>query len=332
MNLPSQDLSPAAAAAFLLGAPTELTALTPEVSPRRYFRPSNSPAFPPSSTSSGSSATALTTAAQASEPSWLLVLSPAPAPEPTTGFLRDIGIRVPKIGASMEGAYLVEDLGDEHLVHAPTLANYEDLVISWLSFAQAELPERHPNHRFALDRALFDVELNMFRDSYLLGFRDLSLSESDLGLVQEAIQELAKLASAGPQCLQHRDFHSRNILIPSEGPTAWIDHQDLRTGPLFYDLASLYTDAYVQLPDDVFELLRAQIMPLGEQTGLHPEDALEQFLFTALQRVLKALGTFGKVLTAGRNDFASAESQARMFAISLLDQLGLYPELRKILG
>jgi hypothetical protein len=79
-------------------------------------------------------------------------------------------------------------------------------------------------------------------------------------------------------------------------------------------------------------MLRAQIMPLGEQTGLHSEDALEQFLLTALQRVLKALGTFGKVLTEGRSDFAAAESQARMFAIALLDQLGLYPELRKVLS
>jgi hypothetical protein len=261
-----------------------------------------------------------------------VVLSPAPAPEPTTGFLRDIGIRVPKIGASMEGAYLVEDLGDRHLVHEPTLAHYEDLVISWMSFAQAELPPEHPNHRFALDCALFDKELNMFRDSYLLGFRGFQFSESELGFVNEAIQELAQLASAGPQCLQHRDFHSRNILLPEEGSTAWIDHQDLRSGPLYYDLASLYTDAYVQLSDDVFEMLRAQIMPLGEQTGLHSEDALEQFLLTALQRVLKALGTFGKVLTEGRSDFAAAESQARMFAIALLDQLGLYPELRKVLS
>lgn len=323
MNLPPQSLSPASAAAFLLGAATDLTALTPEVSPRRYFRP-----ISPSVSSFEKSVPS----AQAPEPSWLVVLSPAAAPEPTTGFLRNIGIRVPRIGASMEGGYLVEDLGDQHLVHAPTLAHYEDLVISWLSFAQAELPKNHPNHRFALDRALFDLELNMFRDSYLLGFRNLSFSEGELGFLNESIQEIAKLASAGPQCLQHRDFHSRNILLPDSGPCAWIDHQDLRIGPLYYDLASLYTDAYVQLPDDVFEMLRAQIMPLGEQTGLHPEDALEQFLLTALQRVLKALGTFGKVLQQGRSDFAAAESQARMFAIALLDQLGLYPELRKVLG
>jgi aminoglycoside/choline kinase family phosphotransferase len=319
MNLPSQDLSPADAAAFLLGAPTALTALTPEVSPRRYFRPQNS-------------APAADVAASTSEPSWLVVLSSAPAPEATTDFLRNLGIRVPRIGASIEGAYLVEDLGDQHLVHAPTLANYEDLVISWMSFAQAELPQGHPNRRFKLDQGLFNKELSMFLESYLLGFRGLHFSASELAIVQENLQQLAELASAGPQCLQHRDFHARNILLPNAGPTAWIDHQDLRSGPLYYDLASLYTDAYVQLPDDVFELLRAQVMPLGEQTGLHPEDALEQFLLTALQRVLKALGTFGKVLLAGRQDFVAAESQARMFANALLDQLGVFPELRRILG
>lgn len=300
------------AAAALFGEDIELSPLTPEVSPRRYFRPSHPPV--------------------SQDRSWLLVLSPAPAPQATTDFLRSCGLLAPRIGSTMDGAYLVEDLGDRHLVHEPTLTNYEDLMISWMSFAQAELPDGHPNHGLALDQALFDFELGMFRDRYLLGYRALQLSEGELGSVNDAIAELAELACAGPQCLQHRDFHSRNILLPQGGGTAWIDHQDLRIGPLFYDLASLYTDAYVKLPDEVFAMLRAQILPLGEQTGLDPEDALEQFLLTALQRVLKALGTFGKVLQEGRSDFEAAEAQARMFAIALLDQLGMYPGLRKLLG
>jgi len=294
---------------FLLGAPTELSALTPEVSPRRYFRPKG-----------------------AASGIWLVVLSPTPAPQATTTFLAAVEIRVPQIGAVMAGAYLVEDLGDVHLQHAPTFENYQQVLQTWLQLASAELPAEHPNLRFALNQELFEVELKMFRDCYLRSYRAQQLSVGEWQSVDETIAELAELACAGPQCLQHRDFHSRNILLPAAGSPAWIDHQDLRTGPLYYDLASLYTDAYVELPDDVFDLLRSQILPLGERCGMHPEDAVEQFLLTALQRVLKALGTFGKVLHEGRRDFEAAESRARLFALALLDQLGIYPELRKILS
>jgi|FLOH01.1.fsa_nt_gi N-acetylmuramate 1-kinase len=293
---------------FLFGAPAELMALTPEVSPRRYFR-----------------------ANPEAGATWLVVVSPTPAPHATTNFLRSLEIRSPKIGASMAGAYLVEDLGDVHLQHAPTFENYQSILQTWLQLASAELPAGHPNLRFALNRELFEVELGMFRDCYLRGYRALQLTAGAWQAIEQSLAELAVLACAGPQCLQHRDFHSRNILLPMQGGPAWIDHQDLRSGPLYYDLASLYTDAYVELPDDVFDLLRSQILPLGERCGLHPEDAMQQFLLTALQRVLKALGTFGKVLGAGRSDFEAAEIQARCFALALLDQLAIYPELRKVL-
>jgi hypothetical protein len=311
-------LSPADAVALLLDGGCELQALTPEVSPRRYFRPVKV---------SDDHVNEIQ-----SSPTWLVVLSPAPAPQATTDFLKGLGIRVPRLGKVVDGAYLVEDLGDRHLVHAPTAAHYEHLLKTWRLLCVADLPTAHPNRALALDQKLFDFELGMFRDSYLLGYRNFSLSAAQLGAVNDSIEELAALASAGPQCLQHRDFHSRNILLPEDCAAAWIDHQDLRIGPLYYDLASLYTDAYADLPDEVYELLRSYVAPLGADFGLGPEAAEERFLITALQRVLKALGTFGKVLTAGRSDFQAAETQARQLALALLDQLAIYPELRKLIS
>lgn len=317
----NSTLSPADAAALLLDGQCDLQALTPEVSPRRYFRP----ALPDGVKSTEVNATD-------SPPQWLVVLSAAAAPQATTDFLSNLGVRVPRLGKCIDGAYLVEDLGDRHLVHAPTVAYYQQLLKSWRLLSVAQLPSEHPNCAMALDMKLFDFELGMFRDSYLIDYRSLSMSAAELGAVNDSIEELAALASAGPQCLQHRDFHSRNILLPEDGVAAWIDHQDLRSGPLFYDLASLYTDAYADLPDEVYELLRNYVTPLGADFGMDAEASEERFLLTALQRVLKALGTFGKVLAAGRNDFQSAETQARLLALALFDQLAIYPELRKLIS
>ncbi|MCP4771719.1 MAG: phosphotransferase [Planctomycetes bacterium] len=324
MTETDSTLSPADAALALLGEGCALQALTPEVSPRRYFRVA--------SVASDVDVDVAGVTGAGESTSWLVVLSPTPAPQATTGFLADLDIRVPQIGKVIDGAYLVEDLGDRHLVHEPTAVNYQELLKQWRVLSTAQLPAAHPNLALALDHKLFDFELGMFRDCYLLDYRALSLSAAELGAVNDAIKELAQLASAGPLCLQHRDFHSRNILLPEHGDGAWIDHQDLRIGPLFYDLASLYTDAYADLPDDVYALLRDQVAPLGASFGLDPGAAEERFLLTALQRILKALGTFGKVLANGRNDFQPAETQARLLALALLDQLAIYPELRKLIS
>ncbi|MHC4823754.1 MAG: phosphotransferase [Planctomycetota bacterium] len=263
---------------------------------------------------------------------WLLVLSPDVAPLPTTRFLEQRGVRVPQLGPTMSGAYLVEDLGDKHLVHEPSLLNYNQLLDQWQPFAFEPLPSEHPNTAFALDQDLFERELNMFQDRYLQAFRGRDVDELAARKVPEACTILAAQAARGPTCLQHRDFHSRNILVLEDGGLAWIDHQDLRRGPLFYDLASLYTDAYVDLSDQVYHRLRGEVEPLGLCFGLTPEAASERFQITALQRVLKALGTFGKLLVDGRSDYAEAESRARGMALALLDQQDDFTNLREAIA
>ena len=56
-----------------------------------------------------------------------------------------------------------------------------------------------------------------------------------------------------PQVFVHRDFHSRNLLLPAApgaGPGI-IDFQDAVRGPVTYDLASLLRDCYVSWPPEL---------------------------------------------------------------------------------
>jgi aminoglycoside/choline kinase family phosphotransferase len=82
-----------------------------------------------------------------------------------------------------------------------------------------------------------------------------------------------------------------------EGALYIIDFQDARMGPDTYDLASLLRDSYVDLtPAQVDELI-AFFLALktgsGEPTRAEEAEFRRRFDLMALQRNLKALGTFG---------------------------------------
>ena len=83
----------------------------------------------------------------------------------------------------------------------------------------------------------------------------------DLG---RALHELADRAAASPRkVLCHRDFHSRNLMLPPDHSLAMVDIQDARWGPDSYDLASILRDAYI-------EMVISEIIPLIDER--YPED------------------------------------------------------------
>ena len=82
-----------------------------------------------------------------------------------------------------------------------------------------------------------------------------------------------------------------------DGSLVIIDFQDARMGPDTYDLASLLRDSYVDLAAPQVDELIAYFLALQHgASGVTREDAAEfgrRFDLMALQRNLKALGTFG---------------------------------------
>jgi aminoglycoside/choline kinase family phosphotransferase len=68
-----------------------------------------------------------------------------------------------------------------------------------------------------------------------------------------------------------------------------VDHQDARWGPLLYDLASLARDPYVELPAAMEERL---VAAYARERGADPDELRPAFERTALQRNLKAAGTY----------------------------------------
>ena len=80
--------------------------------------------------------------------------------------------------------------------------------------------------------------------------------------------------------------------------------QDARLGPDTYDLVSLLRDSYVDIGDRDLDELIAYFLALKTRDGaamVTEEEFRRRFDLMALQRNLKALGTFGFQTTARQN-------------------------------
>jgi len=85
-----------------------------------------------------------------------------------------------------------------------------------------------------------------------------------------------------------------------DGSLYIIDFQDARMGPDTYDLASLLRDAYVDIGDVELDELILYFLTVKGCQDQHQEFR-RRFDLMALQRNLKALGTFGYQTATRRN-------------------------------
>jgi aminoglycoside/choline kinase family phosphotransferase len=161
----------------------------------------------------------------------------------------------------------------------------------------------YPPFGVAFDHEKLTWELEFFVRHFLLAYRGAVPDEP----VREALRaEWAAIVdelAAEPRVLCHRDYHSRNLMV-HDGALHVIDFQDARMGPDTYDLVSLLRDSYVDLPDAVVDDLIEYYFVLSRgKAGSATEQAAfrRRFDLMALQRNLKALGTFGYQTTSRAN-------------------------------
>lgn len=237
----------------------------------------------------------------------------------TAAWLRDAGIRVPAILDRGDRALLVEDLGSMRLdrrglppgLRGRAYRQAGEIVIQIQRHGMRVPP---PNPGWALDGSRLRQEMDFFERHTMAGWLGETGGEDAR---QRFYDRLVEAVAAQPQAQCHRDYHSRNLMIAHER-VALVDFQDQMAGPCFYDLASLllddYRDVETQVRSDLLHqywiTLRPRVSPVDgarlpkAPAGL-PAVARQAFCVVALQRSLKALGTFGYQVTVARNeDFA----------------------------
>jgi aminoglycoside/choline kinase family phosphotransferase len=254
------------------------------------------------------------------EPSQVLAVHPAAIEFERMAFVNvarlfsAIPVPVPQILGHSDalGIIALQDLGDvtlqAHLGSAPP-AEHKALYRQAVAFIEALQRRGHElaSGEYVAYGIAFDVEkltweLQFFLRHFLEGYRGAALSAAAREALSAEFSTIAAALAGEPRVLCHRDYHSRNLML-HEGSLYIIDFQDARLGPDTYDLVSLLRDSYVDFTDAEVDDLIAYFLALRGEAA--PNDGAEEFRLRfdlmAVQRNLKALGTFGFQTTSRGN-------------------------------
>ncbi|MFA5908259.1 MAG: phosphotransferase [Vicinamibacterales bacterium] len=227
--------------------------------------------------------------------------------------LQQIPLPVPAILHHSDelGVLGLEDLGDVTLqahLGAATPAEHAALYRQAVSFI-ARLQQRgealrsnaYPPYNIAFDVDKLTWELEFFVKHYLVAYKGAALTGPQREAVRAEWSAIVAELAGEPRVLCHRDYHSRNLML-HDGSLYIIDFQDARMGPDTYDLVSLLRDSYVDLTGaQVDELIAFFLALKGEGRAQDEAGFRRRFDLMALQRNLKALGTFGYMTTTRNN-------------------------------
>jgi N-acetylmuramate 1-kinase len=299
--------------------------LTGDASTRRYFR-----------------------VIPADGPSLVLALHEGPIDVATLPFinvarlLQRMPLPVPAVVGHSDtlGILALQDLGDVTLqahLGAGTLTEHASLYRQAVAFIDVmqrrgrELESQdHAPYRITFDVEKLTWELDYFVRHFIEGYRGAVLSAAERTALASEWRAIAEELAAEPRVLCHRDYHSRNLML-HEGQLYIIDFQDARLGPDTYDLVSLLRDSYLDISDRELDDLVAYFVALRGVA-----DAAEfrrRFDLMAVQRNLKALGTFGyQTITRQNPVYIQYIPRTLRYARTNLEAYGRFGRLRELLA
>jgi N-acetylmuramate 1-kinase len=241
-----------------------------------------------------------------------------------------------------DGILALQDLGDVTLqAHLGAASASEHAALYREAVSLVEILQRRgrelESDRFTPYRIAFDVEkltweLEFFVKHFLLAYRGAALTDDDRLALAVEWSAIAEELAAEPRVLCHRDYHSRNLMLHDDR-LYLIDFQDARLGPDTYDLASLLRDSYVDLTDLEVDDLIAYFLALKKTSPPQAAEFRRRFDLMALQRNLKALGTFGyQTTTRGNTVYIQYIPRTLRYVRTNLLKYERFGRLRSLLG
>ena len=259
--------------------------------------------------------------------------------------LQQIPLPVPGIlGHSDElGIVALQDLGDVTLqAHLGAASPAEHAALYRQAVALVEQLQRRGGelesdgylpYRIAFDVEKLTWELEFFTRHFAEGYRGVVFTPAERSALTAEWASIVEELAAEPRVLCHRDYHSRNLML-REGSLYIIDFQDARMGPDTYDLVSLLRDSYVDIAERELDELIAYFLALKKgESPASEEEFRRRFDLMALQRNLKALGTFGYQTITRRNTvYIQYIPRTLRYVLSNLGQYPRFARLRELLG
>lgn len=214
--------------------------------------------------------------------------------------LRDAGVHVPEVVAADidRGFLLLTDLGDTTYLRALNADNaaalFGDAIAALVAWQRASRPGVLPPY----DRALLQREMDLFPEWYVGRHLDLTLSDAQREALAGINRLLADSALAQPAVYVHRDYMPRNLMLSAPNPGV-LDFQDAVYGPITYDVASLFRDAFISWPEERVIDWCARYWEQAKRAQLPVDTDFGEFYraleWMGLQRHLKVLGIFARI-------------------------------------
>jgi aminoglycoside/choline kinase family phosphotransferase len=216
------------------------------------------------------------------------------------GLLRAAGLNAPEVieADEQQGLLLLSDLGQDTYLNvldernAPGL--FSDAIDALVRWQQATRPGVLPPY----DDALLRRELQLFPDWYVARHLGHELTGAQRESLAAMFDRIVASNLAQPGVYVHRDYMPRNLMVAAPNPGI-LDFQDAVIGPVSYDVASLFRDAFISWDEErvidwtirYWERARRAGLPVGTDFGTFWRD----FEWMGLQRHLKVLGIFARI-------------------------------------
>jgi aminoglycoside/choline kinase family phosphotransferase len=299
-----------------LGMALDWQPVSTDASFRRYFR----------ATGRGADGTAV---------SWIAMDAP-PERENNAAFVQvaelmaSAGLNVPRVlaFAAKPGFLLLTDLGSRSFLDALDAETADTLftaaIDALLDWQAASTPGVLPDY----DRAALAAEMALFRDWYLVRHLRYTPSAAEDRAIDSALVFILDHVCAQPQVFVQRDYMPRNLMISQPLPGI-LDFQDARYGPVTYDIASLFRDAFISWPAAWITHWTRQYWVAACARGIPVAKDWSGFCrdlaLMGAQRHLKILGIFARI--AYRDGKPRYLADTPRFIGYLRPVIAAYPEL-----
>ncbi|MEI8185535.1 MAG: phosphotransferase [Chlorobiaceae bacterium] len=235
------------------------------------------------------------------------------------------------------GLLLLEDCGDlllQNISGSSSENTIPDLYRKIIDILiQLQTITGHKNQipfSISFDHEKLMFEFDFFIQHGLLEYFYPAINRQSIGRLRQEFETIATiLVKPRDFVLNHRDFHSRNILVHQDKPVI-IDFQDARMGLPQYDAVSLIRDSYVKLNPSLTEELKKyhySALRLHGLTTISLDEYLFYFDIMAFQRNIKAIGTFCYQTSVKKN--SSFEHSIAPTLAYLPDYINARKELKK---
>jgi|SRR5688572_20001898 len=217
------------------------------------------------------------------------------------GLFRGAGLNAPEVIQSdlARGYLLLTDLGTTSYLEELQAGRdvdrlFGDATTALVRWQQASRPGELPEY----DEALLRRELDLFPEWYVARHLGVRLDDSRRAALERVFAAVLAQNLSQARVFVHRDFMPRNLMVCDPNPGI-LDFQDAVFGPISYDVACLFRDAFLTWDEErvldgtirYWEKARKAGLPVPPDFAAFWRDVE----WMGVQRHLKVLGIFARL-------------------------------------